>query len=72
MVEKLSETLNNTEASADPNANPPIQHLPEGFTTGAIFQINSAKCYVPAVTLSKNDNIKCLQNIKQGFKKTIY
>ena len=24
MVEKLSETLNNTEASADPNANPPI------------------------------------------------
>ena len=38
-------------------------------TTGAIFQINNAKCYVPVVTLSINDNIPLLENIKQGFKR---
>ena len=65
----ISKTLNNTEVPADPNANPPIQNLPEGFTTGAIFQINSAKHYVLAVTLSVKDNFKFLENIKQGFKR---
>ena len=40
-------------------------------TTGAIFQINNAKLYVPVVTLSVNDNSKFLENIKQGFKRTI-
>ena len=40
-------------------------------TTGATFQINNAKLYVPVVTLSINDNIKFLENIKQGFKRTI-
>ena len=29
------------------------------------------KTYVPFVTLSTNDNIKCLENIKQVFKRTI-
>ena len=36
-------------------------------TTAATFQINS----VPVVTSSINDNIKFLENIKQGFKRTI-
>ena len=40
-------------------------------TTGAIFQINNAKLYVPVVTFSVNDNIKFLENIKQRFKRTI-
>ena len=40
-------------------------------TTGATLQINNAKLYVPVVTLSINDNIKFLENIKQGFKRTI-
>ena len=40
-------------------------------TTGATFQINNAKLYVPAVTLSINDNIEFLENKKQGFKRTI-
>ena len=40
-------------------------------TTGATFQINNAKLYVPVVSLSINDNIKFLENIKQGFKRTI-
>ena len=39
-------------------------------TTGAIFQINNAKLYVPVVTLSINDNIEFLEKIKQGFKRT--
>ena len=39
-------------------------------TTGAIFQINSAKRYV-LVFIHTNDNIKFLENIKQGFKRTI-
>ena len=41
-------------------------------TTGATFQINNTKLYVPVVTLPINDNIKFLGNIKQGFKRTIY
>ena len=33
--------------------------------------ITSTKLYVPFVTMSINDNIKFLENIKQGFKRTI-
>ena len=40
-------------------------------TTGATFQINNVELYVPVVTLSINDNIKFLENIKQRFKRTI-
>ena len=35
------------------------------------FMITSTTLYVPVVTLSINDNIKFLKNIKQGFKRTI-
>ena len=38
--------------------------------TSATSQINNPKLYVPVVTLSINDNIKILENIKQGFKRT--
>ena len=41
-------------------------------TNTATFQINNAKLYGAVVTLSINDNVKFLENIKQGFKKTIY
>ena len=37
----------------------------------ATFQINKAKLYVPVVTLSINGNIIFLENLKQGFKRTI-
>ena len=40
-------------------------------TVRATFQINNAKLYVPVVTFSINNNIKCLENIKQGFKRAI-
>ena len=40
-------------------------------TTSAKFQINNAKIYVPIVTFSINDKIEFLENIKQGFTRTI-
>ena len=33
--------------------------------------ITCTKLYFPVITLSINDNIKLLENIKQGFKRTI-
>ena len=38
---------------------------------GANFMITDTKHYVPVVYLSINDNIEFLENIKQGFKRTI-
>ena len=55
----------------NPDANPPVQARAAIQITGATFQINNAKLYVPIVTLHINDNIKFLENIKQGFKRTI-
>ena len=39
--------------------------------TGVTFQINNAKLYVSVFSLSINDNIKFLENIKQRFNRTI-
>ena len=36
-------------------------------TTSTNFSINNTKLCVPVVTLSIDDNIKFLENIKQGF-----
>ena len=48
-------------------ANPADQTM----RTGATFQINSAKLYVAAATLSINDHIEILENINQEFRRTI-
>ena len=37
----------------------------------AIFQITDTKLCVPVVTLSKENNIKLLEQLKTGFKRTI-
>ena len=37
----------------------------------AIFQITDIKLYVPVVTLSKENDIKLLEQLKTGFKRTI-
>ena len=37
----------------------------------AIFKITDTKLYVPVVTLSKEDDIKLLEQLKSGFKRTI-
>ena len=39
--------------------------------TGVTLAINDCKLYVPAVTLSKDDKIKLLTNLKSGFKREI-
>ena len=38
---------------------------------GATFTINNCKLYVPVVTLSKDDEIKLLTNLKSGFTREI-
>ena len=39
--------------------------------TNATFQITDTKLYVPVVTLSKENDIKLLEQLKSGFKRTI-
>ena len=39
--------------------------------TNATLTINDCKLYVPLVTLSKNDEIELLTNLKSGFKREI-
>ena len=56
-----------TEASAGNNNNPPAIVPP----TGLKFQIKDTKIYVPVVTLSKENDIKLLEQLKLGFKRTI-
>ena len=42
-------------------------------TTGETkFKITNTKLYVPVVTLSIQDNVKLLQQLKSGFKRKIY
>ena len=56
---------------ANPDANLLVQEVEAIQTTGTTFQINNAKLYVPVVPLSINDDIKFLESIWQGFKRTI-
>ena len=48
------------------NNNPPIF-----ATTGLEFKVTDKKLYVPVITLSKENDIKLLEELKTGFKKTI-
>ena len=43
----------------------------DNFPTGTTLAINDCKLYVPEVTLSKDDEIKLLTNLKSGFKREI-
>ena len=49
------------------NNNPPAIVAP----TGLEFQIKDTKLYVSVATLSKENDIKLLEKLKSGFKKTI-
>ena len=53
------------------NVNALVPEVAAIQTNSATFQINNAKLYFPVVTLSFNDNIKLLENIKQGLKRTV-
>ena len=52
-------------------SNPLVLTVTATQTTAATFQINNVKLYAPVVTLSINNVIKPLENMKQGFKRTI-
>ena len=51
------------------DAGPPV--VRDGAPTGASLAINDCKLYIPVVTLSKNDEIKLLTNLKSGFTREI-
>ena len=50
-------------------AGPPV--VRDNARTGATISITDCKLYVPVVTLSKDDEIKLLTNLKSGFKREI-
>ena len=54
---------------ANPNVNPAIAAV--NYPTNATFKITDTKLYVPVVTLSKENDIKLLEQLKSGFKRTI-
>ena len=54
---------------ANDGANPRAYEV--GNPEDAIFKITDTKLYVPVVTLSKEDDIKLLEQLKSGFKRTI-
>ena len=51
------------------DAGPPVAR--DNAPTGATLSITDCKYYVPVVTLSKDDEIKLLTNLKSGFKREI-
>ena len=51
------------------DAGPPV--VRDNAPTGATLNINDCKWYIPVVTLSKDDEIKLLTNLKYGFKREI-
>ena len=51
------------------DAGPPV--VRDNTPTGAALSIADCKLYVPVVTLSKDDEIKLLTNLKSGFKREI-
>ena len=61
--------ISKTTIEADYEADPVVYEIanPENAT----FQITDTKLYVPVVTLSKENDIKLLEQLKSGFKRTI-
>ena len=51
------------------DAGPPV--VRDNAPTGATLSIADCKLYVPVVTLSKDDEVKLLTNLKSGFKREI-
>ena len=46
-------------------------HYQFNITNAGTFAITDTKLYVPVVTLSSQDNVKLLDQLKSGFKRTI-
>ena len=60
--------ITSLERRAIDENNPPNR---DGAPTGATLAINDCKLYIPVVTLSKDDEIKLLTNLKSGFTREI-
>ena len=58
-----------TTQDADSNANPSVPEI--WASTGTTFEITDTKLYVPAVTLSTEDDNELLEQLKRGFSWTI-
>ena len=54
---------------ADYNASPIVYEI--DYPEDAIFQITDTKLYVSVVSLSKEHDLRLLQQLKSGFKRTI-
>ena len=61
--------IDKSTRESDYNADPNVHEVnnPEDAT----FKITDVKLFVPVVTLSKENNIKLLEKLKTGFKRTI-
>ena len=57
--------------NTNPNANQYVQAIAVTKGSSAAFQINSTSINVLVVILSINGNIKFLENINQGIKRTV-
>ena len=60
--------ITSLERRAIDENNPPNR---DGAPTGATLAINDCKLYIPAVTLSKDEEIKLLTNLKSGLTREI-
>ena len=61
--------IDKSTRKANYDADPNVYEIDN--SENAIFEITDIKLYVPVVTLSKEDDIKLLEQLKTGFKRTI-
>ena len=66
-----SEISRTPQRDANLDATSPVPTVAATEINSATFKINNAKLYVPVVRLPVNNNTKYLENIKQGFKRTV-
>ena len=62
--------ISRTFRAVDPNANP-VDYEVVTARTGAKFQINNAETLFSSCHFAYYDNVKFLENLKPGFKRTI-
>ena len=68
----LSEIFDTPEIDTNPAINPLISHAVATSKTSTLFQTNRTKLHVLVFTMTINDNITILGNLKQWFKGTIF
>ena len=66
----ISEISRNSEINADPDTNLLALAAAATGKNYATFQISNIKLFVSGVNLYVNHNIKFLENVKQGCKRT--